>query len=111
MFNSAPWPGFRLDRGGFRDRFVAHTFDNLNTHGLEWLPKELGPGFRYQDGIFKFKNVTFVAPTSKQYQESHGTASAGNLFFSQKSAFARRLTKEGEQIAASFLKLKRDEVI
>ena len=111
MFNSAPWPGFRVDVGGFREKLVAHTFDNLNTHGLEWLPKELGPGFRYQDGIFKFKNVTFVAPTSKQYQDSHGTASAGNIFFSENCNFTQRLTREGELIAESFLKLKRKRII
>lgn len=107
LFNAAPWPGFREIRGTRNQRIFDNAFDVFNEHGMEWLPKELGPGFQYHDGIFRHGNVTFVAPTGAQYEASGGTKSAGNIFYAANSDFTRRLRAEGTEIADRFIRKKR----
>ena len=107
MFNSAPWPGYRIPTGSSRQQIVANWVDQLNTHALEWLKKELGPQFKYKDGIFRYKNVIFIAPTGSQYKASHGAKGAGEVFYKHQSKLANRFIEEGKQIAHTFLQMKR----
>jgi hypothetical protein len=106
LFNCAPWAGFREIIGTRNERIFGNAFDVFNEHGMEWLPRELGPGFRYHDGIFRYGKVTFVAPTGAQYAASGGNKGAGNVFYSGNSAFTRRLRAEGTEIADSYIKKK-----
>ena len=104
IFNAAPWPGFRHPIGGKTQRVISNTIDQLNTHGIEWLVKDLGPGFRYADGIFKHGNITFVAPTGIQYAESGGAKGAGNIFYSRYSPLVSRFHEEGVEIANDYMR-------
>ena len=106
LFNAAPWPGFREVIGTRNERIFGNAFDVFNEHGMEWLPRELGPGFRYHDGIFRYGKVTFVAPTGAQYAASGGTKGAGNVFYTANSDFTMRLRAEGMEIADSFIRKK-----
>ena len=107
IFNCAPWPGFRETLTGTRnENLFGNALDVFNEHGMEWLPKELGPGFQYKDGIFRYKKVTFIAPTGAQYAESGGNKAAGNIFYTKNSPFTNRLKEEGRQIADLFVKKK-----
>jgi len=92
--------------GTRNERIFGNAFDVFNEHGMEWIPRELGPGFRYHDGIFRYGKVTFIAPTGAQYAASGGTKGAGNIFYSTNSAFTRRLRVEGTEIADSYIKKK-----
>lgn len=104
LFNSAPWPGFRQVSTGTRNRkLFENAFDVFNEHGLEWIPRELGPGFQYKDGIFRYKKITFIAPTGSQYEKSDGNRGAGNLFYTKNSSFVKRLQEEGREIARSYV--------
>ena len=103
LFYSGPWPGFRIDEGSDYRRIVNNWIDIVNVHGLEWIPKALGPEFRFKDGIFKFKHVTFIAPTGKMYASTGGTQSSGRLFYSPDSDFTRMLNKEGRDIARQYM--------
>lgn len=105
MLNSAPWPGYRISQGGPKQRILTAALDTFNTHGLEWIGQVLGDQFRYKDGCFRYKNVTFLAPTGEQYLASGGTASAGNIYYSENSDFVRKLVEEGRAIANSFIRL------
>ena len=105
MLNSTPWPGYRISQGGPKQRILTAAIDTFNTHGLEWISQVLGKQFKYKDGCFRYKNVTFLAPTGEQYLASGGTASAGNIYYSENSDFVRQLVKEGRAIANSFIGL------
>lgn len=104
LLNSAPWPGYRqpMQNEEFGALIAGHAFDVFNTHGLEWLPRELGDSFKYQDGVFTYDNVTLVAPTGEQYTQSGGNASSANLFYSGHSPFTERLVAAGKQMAEAY---------
>ena len=107
LFNAAPWPGFRQLIGGSKQRILSTAIDQINTHGIEWLAKSLGPGFRYADGIFQHGNITFVAPTGIQYAASGGAKGAGNIFYSRYSPLTKRFKAEGIEIANEYMRQAR----
>jgi predicted acylesterase/phospholipase RssA len=105
LINSSPWPGFEQSIGTQNQRILIHALFAVRTHGMEWIQKEMGPGFRYQDGTFQYGRVTFVAPTGKQFAESGGAKTAGNMFFKGHSDHTRRLKAEGREIADRYVDL------
>lgn len=105
LINCAPWPGFREPLLGTRnENLFSNVYDIYYEHNMEWLPKELGPNFRYKDGIFQYKKVTFVAPTKAQYAKSGGNKAAGDIFYTSNSSFTRKLQTEGRNMADLLMK-------
>lgn len=107
LFYSGPWPAYRIEYGSMKKRYLTKVMDKFNEHGLEWIQAEMGTGFKFKDGIFKYRNVTFVAPTGAQYRQSNGTEGSSNIFYKPDSKFTKLLRSEGYQIADDYiLKLK-----
>jgi predicted acylesterase/phospholipase RssA len=103
IVSSGPWPGFRESTTGTRKELLFRMLTALNTHGMEGIEKDLGPDFEYHDGVFRFKNVTFVAPTGAVYAANGGYESSAHLLYRHNSAHVRRLTKEGRDIADEYM--------
>jgi len=102
IVSSGPWPGFRQGKQGTRKELVFRQLSNLVAHSLEGLEKDLGPGFQYHDGVFRFKNVTFVAPTGAVYAANGGYDASANLRYQHSSDQVRRLKQEGRDIADNY---------
>jgi predicted acylesterase/phospholipase RssA len=103
IVSSGPWPGFRGSTEGTRKELLFRLLTELNTHGMEDLEQDLGPGFNYHDGVFRFKNVTFVAPTGAVYAANGGYDASAKLRYRHNSDHVRRLKQEGRDIADEYM--------
>ena len=103
IVSSGPWPGFRESMPDTRKELLFRLITELNTHGMEDLEKDLGPGFKYHDGVFRFKNVTFVAPTGAVYAANGGYDASAKLRYRPNSDHVRRLIAEGRGIADEYM--------
>ena len=106
ILSSGPWPGFRQRRPSMiknRKEILLRQFSALDEHGLEPVVRLLGEGFRYRDGIFRYKNVTFVAPTGDQYVRSGGYDTSAQLRYKRNSPMVRTLIREGIEMADMYM--------
>ena len=103
LVSSGPWPGFRQEKPGTRKELLFRQLSNLVAHSFEDLEKDLGPDFKYHDGVFRFKNVTFVAPKGAVYAANGGYDVSANLRYQHNSDQVRRLKQEGQGIADEYM--------
>lgn len=106
ILSSGPWPGFRQRRPSMmknRKEILLRQFSALDEHGLEPVVRLLGDGFRYRDGIFRYKNVTFVAPTGDQYVRSGGYDASAHIRFKRNSPMVHKLIREGNELADMYM--------
>lgn len=103
LMSSGPWPGFRQNVHNTRKELLFRQLTNLAEHSLEGLAKDLGPGFEYHDGVFRFKNVTFLAPKGAVYAANGGYSTSGNVRYAHDSDHVKRLSNEGRNIANEYL--------
>lgn len=114
LIHLAPWPQNPTieSTAPRRSRLFDAVFNTWNNHGLEFIQRELGRSFQFQDGVFQFQNVLFIAPTSAQFVKSGGRARSGQLWYKPRSRTVEQLTQEGHHTADCLLRfLKQSSVV
>ena len=101
--SSGPWPGFRQSIGKTQKELLFRQLSRLTAHSLEGLASDLGPNFKFHDGVFRCKNVTFLAPKGAVYAANGGYSSSGKVRFGQNSKHVERLINEGRGIADEYV--------
>ena len=105
LFNSHPWPGFRQTLRTDRKELLLTQLSFLQDHALESLETVFDYDFEYQDGIFRYKNVTFVAPTGEQYRLSGGYDASAHIRYRRNSKLVHDMIQEGREIAQQYMLL------